>query len=37
MKNYKKSLLTLTNDLKSSTEKIFFWPKLQKITSLKIH
>ncbi len=30
MKNFKKSLLTLTNDLKSSTEKKNFWPKLKK-------
>ena len=30
MKNCKKLLLTLTNGLKSSTEKKFFWPKLEK-------
>jgi hypothetical protein len=30
MKNFKKSLLTLTNGLKSSTEKKNFWPKLKK-------
>jgi hypothetical protein len=35
MKNFKKSLLTLTNGLKSSTEKKNFWPKLRKKT-LKI-
>jgi hypothetical protein len=35
MKNSKKSLLTLTNGLKSSTEKINFWPKLKK-TSLTL-
>jgi hypothetical protein len=29
--------LTLTNDLKSSTEKKIFWPKLKEKTSLKIH
>jgi hypothetical protein len=29
MKNFKKSLLTLTNGLKSSTEKTIFWPKLK--------
>ena len=36
MKNVKKSLLTLTNGLKSSTEKKNFWPWLRKKTSLKI-
>jgi hypothetical protein len=36
MKNFKKSLLTLTNGLKSSTEKKFLGPKLRKKTSLKI-
>jgi hypothetical protein len=36
MKNFKKSLLTLTNGLKSSTEKNIFWPKLRRKTSLKI-
>jgi hypothetical protein len=36
MKNFKKSILTLTNGLKSSTEKFFFWPKLTKKISLKI-
>ncbi len=30
MKNFKKSLLTLANGLKSSTEKKHFWPKLKK-------
>jgi hypothetical protein len=30
MKNFKKSLLTLNNGLKSSTEKKFFGPKLRK-------
>jgi hypothetical protein len=35
MKNFKKSLLTLTNDLKSSTEKKYL-VKLRKKTSLKI-
>jgi hypothetical protein len=36
MKNFKKSILTLTNGLKSSTEKKIFWPKLTKKISLKI-
>jgi hypothetical protein len=36
MKNFKKSLLTLTNGLKISTEKNIFGPKLRKKTSLKI-
>ena len=35
IKNFKKSLLTLTNDLTSSTEKNLFWPQLRKKTSLK--
>ncbi len=30
MKNLKRTLLTLTNGLKSSTEKKIFWPKLKK-------
>ncbi len=30
MKNFKKSLLTLTNDLNSPSEKNFFWPQLRK-------
>jgi hypothetical protein len=34
MKNFKKSLLTLTNGLNSSTEKKKFWPQLRKKTSL---
>ena len=35
-KNFKKSLLTLANGLKSSTEKKILGPKLRKKTSLKI-
>jgi hypothetical protein len=35
MKNFKKLLLTLTNGLKSSTEKKFFWPKLREKSLLK--
>ncbi len=30
MKNLKKFLLTLTNGIKSFTEKNLFWPKLKK-------
>jgi hypothetical protein len=36
LKNFKKSLLTLINGLKSATGKKNFWPKLRKKTSLKI-
>ncbi len=35
MKNFKKSLLTLTNDLNSSTEKKICWPQLRKKNLLK--
>ncbi len=35
MKNFKKSLLTLINDLNSSTEKKNFWPQLRKKNLLK--
>jgi hypothetical protein len=35
MKNFKKSLLTLTNSLKISTGKKNFWPKLRKKNLLK--
>ncbi len=35
MKNFKKSLLTLTNGLKSSTEKNFLGPKLREKNLLK--
>ncbi len=36
MKKFKKSLLTLTNGLKSSKEKKILGPKFRKKTSLKI-
>jgi hypothetical protein len=36
MKNFKILLLTLTNGLKSSTEKKFLGPELRKKTYLKI-
>jgi hypothetical protein len=35
MKNFKKSVLTLTNGLKSSTEKKKFWAKTLKKNLLK--
>ncbi len=35
MKNFKKLLLTLTNGLKSSTEKKFFGQNLEKKTSME--